>query len=104
MEAERFLLAQGISLSRDIVETTSIGFGRSYLLCSDSIWFAPRGAAEPDIENGSIALLPLATGSMDGPVGITVRADAMPAPSAALMMQSIRDTVMQRHAAITERA
>lgn len=104
MEAERFLLAQGIALSHDIIETTSISFGRSYLLCGDSIWFAPRGAAEPDIENGSIALLPLATGSMEGPVGITMRADTMPVPSAALMMQSIRDTAMHRHAAITERA
>ncbi len=35
MEAERFLLAQGIALSNDIIETTSISFGRSYLLCSD---------------------------------------------------------------------
>lgn len=99
MEAERFLLAQGIALSHDIIETTSIGFGRSYSLCSDSIWFTPRGAAEPDVENGSIALLPLATGSMEGPVGITMRTDTMPAPSAALMMQSVRDAVMQRHTA-----
>ena len=98
MEAERFLLAQGISLSRDIVETTSIGFGRSYLLCSDSIWFTPRGAAEPDIADGRIALLPLATGSMEGPVGITMRADTVPASSAAMMIQSIRETVMQRGA------
>ena len=98
MEAERYLLAQGISLSRDIVETTSIGFGRSYLLCSDSIWFTPRGAAEPDIADGSIALLPLATGSMEGPVGITMRADTVPASSAAMMIQSIRETVMQRGA------
>ncbi|ARP98561.1 pca operon transcription factor PcaQ [Pseudorhodoplanes sinuspersici] len=95
METDRFLLAQGITPSNDIVETTSISFGRSYLLQSDAIWFTPRGAAVPDIENGSIALLPLASGSMEGPVGITMRADTIAAPSAALMMQSIRDAVLQ---------
>lgn len=98
METERFLLSQGIALSSNIVETTSTDFGRSYLLCGDSIWFTPLGTVAPDIEDGKIVLLPLASGSMDGPVGITVRANATPSPSAALMVESIRRTVMQRQA------
>lgn len=99
MEAERFLLSQGIASSPNIVETTSTDFGRSYLLCGDAIWFTPLGAAEPGLEDGKIALLPLASGSMEGPVGITVRGDAMPAPSATLLMEAIRRTVTQRQPA-----
>jgi LysR family pca operon transcriptional activator len=97
-EADRFLLTQGIASPPDIVETTSITFARGYLHCRDSIWFTPRGAVEAELEDGGITALPLASGSMEGPVGITVRADAASTSSAVLMMDSIRRTVAQRQA------
>jgi LysR family pca operon transcriptional activator len=96
METERFLLSHGIVPPTNVVETTSNDFGRSYLLCGDSIWFTPRGTVEPGIENGRIALLPLASGSMEGPVGITVRANTIATPSAAAMIDAIRRTALQR--------
>lgn len=98
METERFLLSQGIVMSPNIIETTSNDFGRSYLLCGNSIWFTPLGTVTPGIEDGKIALLPLAAGSMEGPVGVTVRANTMPSSSAALMIDAIRRTVTERRA------
>lgn len=97
METERFLLSQGIAMSPNIVETTSNDFGRSYLLCSDAIWFTPLGTVAPGLKDGTIVLLPLASGSMEGPVGITVRANTIPSSSAALMIEAIRRTVTDRH-------
>lgn len=90
LEADRFLLAQGIVPPRDIVETTSIDFGRSYMVTSDAVWFTPRGTVQLDVNDAKAAILPLAADSMEGPVGITVRADAVPTPTAALMMESVR--------------
>lgn len=97
METERFLLSHGIVMSPNIVETTSNDFGRSYLACSDAIWFTPLGTVAPSIEDGKIALLPLASGSMEGSIGITVRANATSSSSAALMIEAIRRTATDKH-------
>ncbi len=97
METERFLLSHGIAMSPNIVETTSNDFGRSYLLCSDAIWFTPLGTVATAIEDGKIVLLPLASGSMEGPVGITVRANATSSSSTALMIEAIRRVAASRN-------
>ena len=97
METERFLLSHGIAMSPNIVETTSNDFGRSYLLCSDAIWFTPLGTVATAIEDGKIVLLPLASGSMEGPVGITVRANATTSSSTALMIEAIRRVAASRN-------
>lgn len=93
LEIDRFLLAQGITAPRDVIETTSIAFGRGYLRSCDSIWFIPRGAVEPDLSDGSLVALPLTSSTMEGPVGITIRTDVASNPPALLMMDAIRRVV-----------
>jgi LysR family pca operon transcriptional activator len=92
-EIERFLLANGISKLGNVVDATSIAFGRSYTRMSDTVWFAARGIAEPDLSAGVLVELPADTQTMQGPVGITVRDDVKPHAAAALMLQSVRKAV-----------
>jgi LysR family transcriptional regulator, pca operon transcriptional activator len=92
-EMERFLHANGISKLGNVVDATSIAFGRSYTRMTDTVWFAARGIVEPDLHAGVLVELPADTQAMQGPVGITLRDDREPNAAAALMLQSVRKAV-----------
>lgn len=89
-EVDRFLLSEGMSASATIIESTSVAFGRAYIDVSDVVWFVPRGVAQTDIDSGRLAALPIPPGAMEGPVGITTRADVMPTPAGRLMIEAVR--------------
>jgi len=89
-EVERFLLAEGVSLSAEIIESTSVTFGRAYVDASDAIWFVPRGVVQADIKSGRLIALPAPAGAMEGPVGITTRADVAPTPAGRLLIDAVR--------------
>jgi LysR family pca operon transcriptional activator len=89
-EVDRFLLAEGLSPADNIIESTSIGFGRAYVETSDAVWFVPRGAVQADIARRHLVALPAPADAMQGPVGITTRADVMPTPAGRLMIEAVR--------------
>jgi LysR family pca operon transcriptional activator len=89
-EIDRFLLAEGASPPVDIVESTSVDFGRAYVTLSDAVWFVPRGVVEAEIESGRLIALPVPAGAMEGPVGITTRADVAPSPAGRLLIDAVR--------------
>jgi LysR family pca operon transcriptional activator len=89
-EIDRFLLAEHVSASADIIETTSTAFGRSYIAASDAVWFVPRGVADANIKRGSLVALPTPPGAMEGPVGITTRNDVPPTPAGRLLADAVR--------------
>jgi LysR family pca operon transcriptional activator len=89
-EIGRFLLAEHVSASADIIETTSTAFGRAYIAASDAAWFVPRGVADTDIKRGSLVALPTPAGAMEGPVGITTRNDVPPTPAGRLLANAVR--------------
>ncbi|HVZ54628.1 MAG TPA: LysR substrate-binding domain-containing protein, partial [Pseudolabrys sp.] len=88
-EIDRFLLAEGVSPSANIVESTSVSFGRAYVEASDAVWFTPRGVAEADIASGDLVALPVRAGAMEGPVGITTRADVAPTLAGRLLIDAV---------------
>lgn len=89
-EIDRFLLAEGVSAPADIVESTSVAFGRAYVEACDAVWFMPRGVVEADIASGHLIALSVPAGAMEGPVGITTRADVAPTPAGRLLIDAVR--------------
>lgn len=91
-EIRRFLIDRGVAPPPGIVETTTTEFSRGYARASDAIWFAPRGAAAPDIDDGILAALAIDTATLAGPVGLTTRTGAILSPAALAMIDCIRET------------
>lgn len=69
----------------------SDSFGRAFLRASDAIWIISNGVVANDVADGRLALLPVDTGETKGPVGLTMRADAVPSLPQSILMQTIRE-------------
>jgi LysR family transcriptional regulator, pca operon transcriptional activator len=88
---DHFLIANGIPALPNQIETVSDAFGRAFLKCSDAIWIISEGVVAGDISEGTLTSLPIDSSSTRGPVGLTVRTDAIPTLPQSLLMQAIRD-------------
>ncbi|WP_411034401.1 pca operon transcription factor PcaQ [Shinella sp. BYT-45] len=88
---ERFLIANGIAGLPNQIETVSDAFGRAFVRESDAIWIISEGVVAADIAEGKLAALPVDTGETKGPVGLTMRTDAVPSMPLAILMQTIRE-------------
>jgi LysR family transcriptional regulator, pca operon transcriptional activator len=71
--AEQLLLSIGAGEIADVIETTSVEFGRAYVQSTEAIWITPRGTVSRDIAAGRLRLLPIDTAATRGAVGITAR-------------------------------
>lgn len=89
-EVDRFLMAESVSAPAGIIESLSVAFGRAYVDASDAVWFVPRGVVQADIDGGRLKALPVPVGAMEGPVGITTRADVTPTPAGRLFVAAVR--------------
>ena len=98
---EQFLIANGVPGVPNQIETVSGAFGRAFVRSSDAIWIISAGVVAGDIEDGLLAALPIDTSETKGPVGLTVRADALPSLPQSILMQTIREVA--RALAATER-
>lgn len=72
---DRLFLASGIPRPARVIETVSLAFGRAYLRGTDAIWIISHGVVANDVEDGTLALLPVDTSTTYGAVGITQRGD-----------------------------
>ncbi|MCF3641159.1 pca operon transcription factor PcaQ [Rhizobium sp. TRM95111] len=88
---ESFLIANGIAGLPTQIETVSDSFGRAFVRASDAIWIISEGVVAGDIADGILAALPVDTGATKGPVGLTMRADAVPSLPLSLLMQAMRE-------------
>ena len=88
---ESFLIANGIAGLPNQIETVSDAFGRAFVRQSDAIWIISEGVVAADIIEGKLAALPIETAETKGPVGLTMRADAVPSMPLAILMQTIRE-------------
>ncbi|PDT49899.1 pca operon transcription factor PcaQ [Sinorhizobium fredii] len=88
---ERFLIANGIAALPNQIETVSDSFGRAFVRSSDAIWIISNGVVATDIEDGLLAALPIDTSETKGPVGLTMRTDAIPSLPLSILMQTIRE-------------
>lgn len=88
---DRFLIANGIADVANQIETVSDAFGRAFLRESDAIWIISEGVVAADIAAGTLAALPIDTSETKGPVGLTMRTDALPSMPLSILMQTIRE-------------
>ncbi|AFL50182.1 LysR family pca operon transcriptional activator [Sinorhizobium fredii] len=88
---ERFLIANGIAALPNQIETVSDSFGRAFVRSSDAIWIISNGVVATDIDDGLLVALPIDTSETKGPVGLTMRTDAIPSLPLSILMQTIRE-------------
>lgn len=82
---ERLLIAEGIGLPPNRIETVSGAFGRAFTAQSDAVWLISAGVVAGEVAAGRLVRLPVATRLTEGPVGLMTRAgpDLPAAPGAA---------------------
>ena len=68
-----FFFATGIRPRSLLIETLGDGFARRHTMLTEAIWFTPAGLAEQDIENGTLARLPLEHATLHTVIGLTTR-------------------------------
>ena len=78
----RLLIAQGVPLFANRIETTSPSFGRAVTLADHGAgWFISRGVVAQDLADGRLVALPLDTRPTQGAVGVMTRAEEVAPPS-----------------------
>jgi len=93
---DRLLIANGISSLPNQIETVSDSFGRAFVLSSDAVWIISSGVVSRDIGTGLMQALPIDTSDTQGPVGLTMRTDAIPSIAMSLLIQTIREAAGSR--------
>ena len=86
---EGFLLSHGLGWPEDRIESTSVAFCTSHLMASDAVWIISRGVAQPAVQRGELAFLPVDTTTTLGSIGITLREDAELSPEARLLVDAL---------------
>ncbi|MCD7107770.1 pca operon transcription factor PcaQ [Rhizobium sp. DKSPLA3] len=99
---DNLLLVNGVGHLPDQIETVSDAFGRAFVQMSDAVWIISEGVVAGDIENGSLAKLPIDTRETRGPVGLTMRADTMASLPLSILMQTIREAASEAHQLMSE--
>lgn len=88
---EQLLIANGIANLPNQIETVSDSFGRAFVRSSDAIWIISTGVVAADISDGILVTLPVDTSETKGPVGLTMRTDAVPSMPLSILVQTIRE-------------
>ncbi|HEX8048935.1 pca operon transcription factor PcaQ [Rhizobium sp.] len=88
---ESFLISNGVASLPSQIETVSDSFGRAFVRSSDAVWIISAGVVAGDVEDGLLSLLPIDTSETRGPVGLTMRTDAIPSMPLSILMQTIRE-------------
>ncbi|MDO5612691.1 MAG: pca operon transcription factor PcaQ [Paracoccus sp. (in: a-proteobacteria)] len=90
---ERLLIAEGLPLPPNRIESVSGAFGRAQTRASDAIWFISAGVVAADVAEGRLTRLPIDTGLTRGPVGLMQRADDPAGPELTLFRRAALDAV-----------
>jgi LysR family pca operon transcriptional activator len=78
----RMLIARGVPLFTNRIETASAAFGRSMVLRDpDTVWIISRGVVAGDISEGRLIKLEIDTEPTIGAVGVMSVADEVPTPA-----------------------
>lgn len=72
--ADGFLASHGIAARAGLIETLDVSLARALVLGSDALWFTPLGAAQPDLDSGTMLRL-AASITPEEPVGLMLRID-----------------------------
>lgn len=96
----RLLLAHGVALPPNRVETVSGDFGRARTRSSDAIWIISTGVVAREIADGTLIPLPIDMQITRGPVGSMVRASEEDTTERRLFMQALDRTITRLGLAI----
>ncbi|MDN3712932.1 LysR substrate-binding domain-containing protein [Paracoccus cavernae] len=72
---QAWLHSVGLGETEPAFENVSLTFGREILRQSDTVWFISEGVVHPEVEAGSLVVLPLVNELLGGPVGVSRRKD-----------------------------
>lgn len=90
----RLLMAQGVPLYANRIESASAAFGRAMLLEDPgAVWFISRGVVARDLAEGRLCALGLDTEVTQGAVGAMTRRDEVMAPAARSFLNSLSDVI-----------
>ena len=89
-QVERAFVEAGAALPRNVIESVSILTNRMLLRKSDCVGVMPYHVALDDVEHGLLAILPVKLKSIEGPVGVILRAPGGLAPAAAAFLECLR--------------
>ena len=88
--SESLLAAHGVASPQDCVETLSVSFARALARAGDLVWFAPLGAVAHDLAAGLLERVALSTAGSEEPIGIALRADAVPGAALHALLGALR--------------
>ncbi len=92
-EIDRYVISEGLSRFRNVIETVSFEFVRNYLISTDSVACLPLGGLRGEVAQKQVAVLDIDAPQLLGAVGISsVAGEKLSAP-AQLLMQTIREEV-----------
>jgi LysR family pca operon transcriptional activator len=87
--ADSFFLTRGLGAPARTIETLSVPVARAYCASSNAVWCSPAGAAQPDLQAGTLVALPVAMDGTEEMVGLTLRAEMTPSAAQAEVMAVI---------------
>lgn len=86
----RQMIASGLPLFANRIESASSGFGRALTLGPEqALWFISRGVVVGDLATGRLVRLPIDMPATAGPVGIMARSEEPAGPTAHLFRQCL---------------
>ena len=89
--AENFLIANGVGIPNEFIETISVTFGRNFTRSSNAVWIMDSGVMLDDLQSGALARLPVDASDTQGPVGLTTRVDSALSGPAQMLMNAVRE-------------
>lgn len=96
---DSFFAGHGVAPRRGSTETLSVSLARALAAGSDTVWFTPLSAAEPDLESGALVRLAVPTTGTEEPVGLLLRTDALPSAGATALIAALRREAGRRRGA-----
>ncbi|MDS9469485.1 pca operon transcription factor PcaQ [Paracoccus sp. MBLB3053] len=95
----RMLVAEGVPLPRNRIETVSVCFGRAKTRDSDAIWIISTGVVAREIAAGELVRLPVETRTTRGAVGLMLRAGEVESSEQRLFIQALERVIRRLRAA-----
>jgi len=93
---ERFLIASGVRIPANTIESHNYPFARSLARMTDTVLVSIVGAVREDVDAGFLVELPIDTTAMSSPVGMTSDPGVPNSPLATELMDLVRAVAGER--------
>jgi LysR family pca operon transcriptional activator len=93
-----YLQSIGLHAVRPMFETVSLAFGRRAVQLSDAVWFISRGVVADELAQGTLRVIDVHHPLLAGPVGVSLREDALRRPEIVALLDQLRVAARQLRA------